>query len=131
MRAITHDEHAVSLDAEIEGAAALLGTAGVHTVIELDQVSPAAQQVFAWAVREGVANVLRHSSAETCSITVTRLPGAARLEIVNDRTRASTATGGRGLDGLVSRAGVVGGSVRAGAVGDEFRLVVEIPEETM
>lgn len=131
MRAVTRDEHVVSLDAELEGAAALLGTASVHTIIEIDPVSPAAQQVFAWAVREGVANVLKHSAARRCSITVTRLPGAARLEIVNDRVRARVTTGGRGLSGLAARAGAVGGSVRTGAGSDKFRLVVEIPEEAM
>jgi two-component system, NarL family, sensor histidine kinase DesK len=131
MRAITRDEHAVSLDAELEGAAALLGTAGVHAVIEVDPVSPAAQQVFAWAVREGVANVLRHSAAKRCSITVTRAPGTARLEIVNDRVRARATTGGRGLGGLAARAEAVGGSVRTGVGSDRFRLVVEVPEEAM
>jgi two-component system sensor histidine kinase DesK len=129
MRAVTRDEHAVSLRTEADGAAALLGTAGVHTVIDLESnLSLATQQIFAWAVREGVTNVLRHSEAETCSITVTRLPAAARLEIVNDRPRARPATDGRGLAGLTTRAEALGGSTTAGVTGDEFRLVVEVPE---
>jgi two-component system sensor histidine kinase DesK len=129
MRAVTRDEHAVSLRTEADGAAALLGTAGVHTDIDLDpNLSLATQQIFAWAVREGVTNVLRHSEAETCSITVTRLPATARLEIVNDRPRARPATDGRGLAGLTTRAEALGGSTTAGVTGDEFRLVVEVPE---
>lgn len=126
MRAVTRDEHAISLRGEIDGAVTVLDTAGVSVHVEQQPVSLGAQQVFAWAVREGVANVLRHSEAENCSITVTR---GARLEIVNDRARAS-ATGGGGIDGLAARAGARGGSVTAEARGDEFRLVVVIPEES-
>ena len=129
MRAVTRDEHAVSLRVEADGAAALLGTAGVHTVINLEpNLSLATQQIFAWAVREGVTNVLRHSEAETCSITVTRLPTTARLEIVNDRPRARPLTDGRGLAGLTTRAEALGGAMTAGVTDDEFRLVVEVPE---
>ena len=45
------------------------------------------QDVLAWAVREGVTNVLRHSDARTCSITARRRGGTVRLEIVNDGVR--------------------------------------------
>lgn len=124
MRAIARDEHAISLRDELDGAVELLRTAGVRAVVEVRSVAPRAQQVFAWAVREGVANVLRHSEADSCSITV----GFTRLAIVNDRPRP-TAIGGRGIEGLTARAEALGGSVVAGADGDEFRLVVEIPEE--
>jgi two-component system sensor histidine kinase DesK len=72
--------------------------------------------------------VLRHSEAENCSITVTSLPAAARLEIVNDRVRARPATDGRGLAGLTARAEALGGLATAGVSGNEFRLVVEVPE---
>lgn len=128
MRAITRDEHAVSLRDEVDGAVGLLDTAGVRTVVDVGVVSVRAQQMFAWAVREGVANVLRHSAAEHCSITVGSSAGVARLEIVNDRARA-VATGGQGIEGLAARAELLGGVVTAGPRGDEFRLVVELPEE--
>jgi two-component system, NarL family, sensor histidine kinase DesK len=71
VRAVTRDEHLVSLRTETEGAAALLSAAGIDARIDLDlpDLPPAVEQVLAWAVREGVTNVLRHSRASTCSIT--------------------------------------------------------------
>lgn len=130
MRAVTRDEHAVSLRDEADGAAALLGTAGVRAVIDLPyaELSLDTQQIFAWTVREGVTNVLRHSEAGHCSITVTRLVGTARLEIVNDRVRVRSGGDGRGIAGLAARAEALGGVATAGVSGDEFRLVVEVPE---
>ena len=89
VRTLARDEHAVSLRAETDGAAALLAAAGIRAsiTVNLPGLPAPAEQVLAWAVREGVTNMLRHSDARTCSITGTREDGTARLEIVNDRAR--------------------------------------------
>ena len=131
VRAVTSDEHAVSLRTEIEGAVALLTAAGIDARVDLDLPGLArpVENVLAWAVREGVTNVLRHSQASICSITAGRWDGHARLEIVNDGARAPVGEGS-GLAGLAERAGALTGSAAAGRIGDDrFRLLVEVPEE--
>lgn len=131
VRNVTSDEHAVSLRTETEGAAALLSAAGIDACIDLDLpgLPPRVENVLAWAVREGVTNVLRHSQASICSITAGRWDGRARLEIVNDGVRAPSGEG-TGLAGLTERATALSGSVSAGPVGDgRFRLLLEVPEE--
>lgn len=129
MRAISRDEHAVSLATEAEGAAALLASAGASTTIDVDTVElpVATQRMFAWAVREGVTNMLRHSEVSTCSIAVSSRAGSARLEIVNDGVRDQPSSGGNGLAGLAARATAMGGTLIAGQRDGQFRLVVEIP----
>jgi len=74
VRAVTRDEHTLSLRAETDGAAAPLAAAGVDARVNLDLpgLAPSVEAVLAWAVREGVTNVLRHSQAGTCSITAAR-----------------------------------------------------------
>ena len=133
VRAVTSNEHAVSLRTEIDGAAALLSAAGIDARIELDlpDLPPPVENVLAWAVREGVTNVLRHSQASSCSITAGRWDGHVRLEIVNDGVPAAAGQGsGSGLAGVTQRATALAGSVSAGPVGDgRFRLLVEVPEE--
>lgn len=131
VRAVTRDQHAVSLRTETDGAAALLGAAGIQARVDLDLpgLPPAAEEVLAWAVREGVTNVLRHSQARACSIIAGRRDGRVVLEIVNDGAR-TPAGAGSGLAGLAERAGALSGSVVAGPVRDgRFRLLVEIPIE--
>jgi two-component system, NarL family, sensor histidine kinase DesK len=131
IRAVTRDEHAVSLRTEIEGAAALLRAAGIDARIDLDvpKLSQPVEQVLAWALREGVTNVLRHSQARTYSITAGSREGRLWLEILNDGVQASAGAGG-GLTGLAERARAVSGSVTAHGTGDgQFRLRVEVPEE--
>jgi two-component system sensor histidine kinase DesK len=131
VRAVTSDEHAVSLRTEIEGAVALLSAAGINARIALDlpDLSSPVEKVLAWAVREGVTNVLRHGQASTCSITAARRDGMVRLEIVNDGARPSAGEGS-GLAGLTERATALSGSVSARPLGDgSFKLLLEVPEE--
>lgn len=132
MRAVARDEHEVSLKAEIDSAAGILGAAGIRTrvIVELPELSPALDAVLAWAVREGVTNMLRHSEAKTCSIAAERADGLVRLEIVNDGAQGARGAGS-GLAGLADRARALQGSA-AGEHLDhgEFRLRVELPENT-
>jgi two-component system sensor histidine kinase DesK len=130
MRAVTRDEHDVSLVMEIDSAAAVLDAAGVHTqvAVELPGLPPALDAVLAWAVREGATNVMRHSEATTCSITGIRRAGLVRLEIVNDGAREPVSAGS-GLTGLAERARAQNGSAAGDYLGrGEFRLRVELPE---
>ncbi|WP_433444691.1 sensor histidine kinase [Nonomuraea sp. CA-141351] len=133
VRAITRDQHTVSLRTEIDGAAALLGAAGVDTrldVADVPSLSESAQSALAWAIREGTTNLLRHSEAGSCTITLSRQRGRIRLEIVNDGVRSAPGLGnGSGLAGVAERAEAASGSSEAGVHDGRFRLSVEVPEE--
>jgi two-component system sensor histidine kinase DesK len=64
------------------------------------------RELFAWTVREGVTNVIRHSGATRCTV---RLEATA-VEVRDDGTGpcAETGPGGHGLDGLRERAAAAG-----------------------
>ena len=131
VQALTRDEYTLSLRAEVEGAAALLASAGIEAAVDLQlgQLEPAQERLLAWSVREGVTNVLRHSQATTCSIVGGRRNGLVHLEIENDGASGPMA-GGSGLTGLVERARALSGAVSArSAGGGRFRLLVEVPTE--
>jgi two-component system sensor histidine kinase DesK len=131
VRAVAHDTQRVDFEEETDGAVRLLRAAGVDTTVRVDAgtLAPAVDALLGWSVREGVTNVLRHSDADTCSITVTRDATAVRLEIVNDR--AVTPTGvGSGLAGLAERAESLDGFASTTCTRDgSFLLRVEVPAE--
>ena len=75
----------------------------------VDGIDPSARVLFGYVVREAVTNVVRHSRARTCTITV----GAGSVEIVDDG-RGAPAVPGIGLSGLAERVRAAGGTLTAG-----------------
>ncbi len=70
-----------------------------------DDVPSELRELFAWTVREGVTNVIRHSGATTCSVRL----AADHVEVRDDGTGpAEQWPPGHGLAGLRERAAAAG-----------------------
>lgn len=133
VRAITRDEHVISLRGELDGARVLLRAANIVTDVEVDlpELAPHVEDTLAWAVREGVTNVLRHSRATTCTISTGIRDGVVHLSVVNDGA-APVSPGGVGLTGLEERVRALSGRFTAEPTGrGEFRLAVDMPQGTL
>ncbi|TKK86557.1 sensor histidine kinase [Herbidospora galbida] len=116
---------AVSLPEELGNARAALDLAGIQlTVSGAGPVPSGSESLLAWVVREAVTNVLRHSGATRCWITL----GARSLEIRDDGRAGTGAGPGTGLLGLAERVEAAGGTLEAGARPEGgYRLRVEVP----
>ena len=115
---------------ELAGARDVLGAAGIGLeIVGPDVALPeATDQLLAWAVREGVTNVLRHSRARACRIVIDQDPRSYRLELSDDGVGRTVSSNGSGLAGLRERMAVAGGDVAAGpAPAGGFRLSVRLP----
>ena len=121
----------VSLAQELEGVQQVLKSAGIRPRVErtAGPLPAEVEDVMAWAVREGVTNVLRHSGARTCEVVVSRQDGLACLEIRDDGAGpALPPVEGTGLRGLRERVEAHGGSLQLGPrAGQGFRLQVSLP----
>jgi two-component system sensor histidine kinase DesK len=112
-----------------------LSAAGIDASIDREPVSldPEVEAVLAWTVREGATNVIRHSGASHCSVTVRARAGDAGVEVLDDGIgrdpdRAEVGLGGNGLTGLRERAASLRGRIEAGtAPGGGYRLAVSVP----
>ncbi|MET8869591.1 sensor histidine kinase [Nonomuraea sp. NPDC004580] len=137
MRQTVTGYRAASLAQELEGATRNLAVAGIEvTFTPADRPVPAvAETLLAWSVREAATNVLRHSRARRCRITLRADETCAEVEVVDDgRARQSTGDGapgtGNGLAGLAERVGAAGGRVEVGPLpGGGYRLLVRVPLE--
>ncbi len=123
---------------EVDSARQLLEAAGIACSLEYTglELPAAPDAVLAWAVREGVTNVIRHSHAQHCVIRLNRGQNTVSAEVVNDGDRRERASGARdregiGLSGLTERVTSLGGCIEAGQVRTPgktgFRLWVELP----
>lgn len=149
VRSVSSGYRRLSLREELASAQSMLSAAeiAVQCSTDDDELDDAQSTVLATALREGVTNVLRHSAATKCDITVRHVDGRIQLDVVNDGvagvadepgadavvTETATAHDGAtgdGLDNLSRRAATFGGEVRAGYVGSgSYRLRVTVPQE--
>jgi len=130
VRSAVSGYRAASLTGELASGRELLRAVGIHAEVpgSAEVVRDDLQQLFGWVVREGLTNVVRHSQARRCTITLTR----DSVEIVDDGIAAPGAPEGSGLRGVRERVAAAGGTVTAGPIGPigrgGFRLRVEVPE---
>src|SRR5262249_39828756 len=75
-----------SLETELGAAEIALHSADIKAVIERNgaEADPAHETTLAWAVREAVTNVVRHSGARTCWIRLNSTETSSTLEIEDD-----------------------------------------------
>ena len=78
-----------SFAAALVGAQAALDAAGIHSTIEqaVGTLPTGVDTALAWAVSEGVTNVIRHSRAAACSIRLTRDQHTRQWSAWSARTR--------------------------------------------
>ncbi|MEV0348185.1 histidine kinase [Nonomuraea sp. NPDC050680] len=123
----------LDLSAELNSVKGVLEAAGVRCELRLPYREPpgGVAPVFAYAVREAVTNVLKHSTASFCEITLRFTEEEAELSVRNDGVvRHQVSDLGSGLTGMGERLADIGGKVTARPTGDgEFllRAVVSLP----
>ena len=103
VRSTVNNYRELSLTGELARAANTLLSANVRADLPLtvDGVDPELRELFAWAVREGVTNVVRHARASHCRVTLS----ATSIEIADDGVGLGPpgAADGHGLEGLRRR----------------------------
>jgi two-component system sensor histidine kinase DesK len=121
--------HSPSVDAELAAAEAALRSVGITVSIEntAASIDPAHETTIAWALREAVTNVVKHSDARTCRIALAAADGATTLDVDDDGRGPVEATTGTGLNGLADRVHALGGTLEVGpSDGRGFRLRVRL-----
>jgi two-component system sensor histidine kinase DesK len=125
---------------ELDNAREMLRAADIECNINVSvtQLPPQVDAVLAWTVREAITNVIRHSRATCCTITIQSDGGSVRAEVHNDGCGVADSTTkfshtteiGSGLAGIAERVRKLQGKLEAGPDGKEhFLLRVTLPAE--
>jgi two-component system sensor histidine kinase DesK len=103
--------------------------AGIEVSVDAiaPSIDPAHETTIAWALREAVTNVVKHSGAHTCRIAIEAANDSTALDVEDDgRGPVGDATG-TGLAGLAERVHALGGTFEVGpSEGHGFRLRVRL-----
>jgi two-component system sensor histidine kinase DesK len=115
----------LTLPGELSRARTALSAAEIAADLpnSTDAVPSDRRELFAWTVREGITNVIRHSGAERCTV----LLGEHEVEIRDDGRGPASAGAGHGLTGLRERAAAIGGTVLTEPLQPGFSLKVVVP----
>jgi two-component system sensor histidine kinase DesK len=138
VREVVRGHRNTDLTGELAGARSVLRAAGVMCTVHGEDAGATltrdVQTALGWVAREAVTNVLRHSQATSCTITLRTSDGKAELQVANDGVAARTATddarAGSGLIGLEERLAAAGGSLETRLDGSRFVLTATLPERT-
>ncbi|MFG2127813.1 sensor histidine kinase [Streptomyces sp. NPDC048751] len=122
------------LAAELAGTQVALTAAGVTAELpaepDLTGISEDSEAALAWALREAVTNVVRHSGAQRCTVELLRrqtLDGPIlELSVEDNGSGGSGKAPGNGLTGLSERLEKAGGTLEAGRTKHGFRLVARV-----
>lgn len=136
-RELARGYRAVDLAQELDGAVALLRSAGIDASVDVDGLPEDWHEPAAWVVREAVTNVLRHSRA-TCvevayaaGVLVVRNDGALpTADGAGPGPGAVTGSGsapGSGLAGVRARLAVLGAGLEADRDADAFTVRMVLP----
>ncbi len=105
-----------SVAAELAAARLALQSAGIEARFpDVGMtIDPARETTIAWALREAVTNVVRHSGARACRIAIEATDGTTALEVNDDGHGMVGGDEGTGLAGLAARIHALGGTFEAG-----------------
>jgi two-component system sensor histidine kinase DesK len=112
------------LSDELSAAREALAAAGIDADLPagVETVDPRHRLVLAWALREAVTNVVRHSGARHCAVTF----ASKGMRVVDDGVGVAGAEEGNGLRGVRERVMAVGGMVQIGPGADGRGTSVEV-----
>ncbi|MFG1699196.1 sensor histidine kinase [Nonomuraea sp. NPDC049309] len=127
VRTVVQNYRAVDLDEVLASVRAVLEAADVRCTVRADtaNLTPEARTLLANVVREGATNVLKHSKAERCTITIQD----GVLEMSNDGVTGPVGEHApNGLAGLAQRLRAAGGTLEAAPdQGGRYLLRAAVP----
>lgn len=133
VRAVVQGYRPDDLATELAGARSLLTSAGIRCVVRgavPDGLAPEVVSGLSWVLREAVTNVIRHSRATECLITI-ESTDRLRMIITNDGAqpidRDQQSGAGHGLVGIRERMAELRGDLVINQDSGRFTVEVSLP----
>lgn len=129
MRGLVEDLETGSLEEELRAGRQHLESAGIETIVyaEVVQMNRAYEKIAVMAMRELVTNVVKHSSASSCSIHVEQSVDGVMLRIEDNGVGIDRVVPNNGMLGLQSRMELINGTIQWRNSVDGTIVQIQIP----
>ncbi|WP_405106439.1 sensor histidine kinase [Paenibacillus sp. FSL K6-1217] len=139
VRELVSEMRAVSVAEELAGAEEMLRSAEIALEVEgevaLPGVSDLTQNILSLCIKEGVTNIVKHSHADWCRISITMTAGEVQIAVEDNGigveacgSESADRRDGNGMKGMGERLALIDGSLTlAQRPGGGTRLTVVIP----
>ncbi|MCP8967976.1 sensor histidine kinase [Ectobacillus ponti] len=130
VRELISDMRAVTIPEEMVQVRAILEAAGISLSCEVEErpLPPLMQNILGMCLREAVTNVVKHSRADHCSISLKEAGGEIVMEVRdNGRGLAESDGSGNGLKGIEERLALLEGRAAFQFTGKGTTVRIALP----
>lgn len=130
LRELVSDMRAITVAEELIEARTILKAAGIALHFqgdsELKRIPFLTQNILSMCLREGVTNVVKHSHADHCYVTIEEEEGQVLLTIQDDGIGRIDGHYGNGLNGMSERLELIDGSLQLSSH-NGMKLMIMVP----
>lgn len=132
LRELISDMRMITVEVEIEQIKAILQAANIELEVKQEasasSLSPIEQNILGMCLREAVTNVVKHSKATRCTVSVLESQGELTLTVEdNGIGLANQNHDGNGIRGMKERIALIDGFVELGTINPGTLLIVKVP----
>ncbi|PGB84865.1 sensor histidine kinase [Bacillus wiedmannii] len=132
LRELISDMRMITVEEELEQIKAILQAATIELEIKQEtsasSLSPIEQNILGMCLREAVTNVVKHSKATRCTVSVLESQGELILTVEDNGVGlADQNDDGNGIRGMKERIALIDGFVELGTINPGTLLTVKVP----
>ncbi|ADK07895.1 TPA: sensor histidine kinase [Bacillus cereus biovar anthracis] len=132
LRELISDMRMITVEEELEQIKAILQAANIGLEIKQEtsasSLSPIEQNILGMCLREAVTNVVKHSKATRCTVSVLESQGELILTVEDNGVGlADQNHDGNGIRGMKERIALIDGFVELGTINPGTLLTVKVP----
>jgi two-component system sensor histidine kinase DesK len=132
LRELISDMRMITVEEELEQIKAILQAANIELEIEQEasasSLSPIEQNILGMCLREAVTNVVKHSKATQCTVSVLESQGELILKVEDNGIGLEDQNNdGNGIRGMEERIALIDGFVELNTIHSGTLLTVKVP----
>ena len=132
LRELISDMRMITVEEELEQIKAILQAANIELEIEQEasasSLSPIEQNILGMCLREAVTNVVKHSKATQCTVSVLESQGELILKVEDNGIGLEDQNNdGNGIRGMKERIALIDGFVELDTINPGTLLTVKVP----